>query len=275
MKIVNVYGTEDLAKVYVARMRENNSGTDGNGSRNKFMVEFVESVQPPIPRDKKWVLIVSSLFGCPVKCRMCDAGTSYNGKLTTEEILEQIDFLIKNRFPDRIVPIPKFKIQFARMGEPSFNMNVLEILEKLPEIYTAPGLMPCISTIAPRSREDFFENLIKIKNKHYGNGLFQLQFSIHSTDSSKQNELVPCPKWGLEEISDYGKNCFYKKGDRKIALNFAPAKGYELDPEKIRKYFDPGIFIIKLTPLNPTVKVQENKLSSAIDPSNILAAQKN
>ena len=79
MRLVAEYGNEDLAKVYVARMRE-------TGSPEKTLVEFVESVQPPIPRDKKWVLIVSSMFGCPIKCRMCDAGGDFGGKLTADEM---------------------------------------------------------------------------------------------------------------------------------------------------------------------------------------------
>ena len=152
MKILDVYGKEDLAKVYVASMRND----------DKHLVEFVESTQPPIPRDKKWVLIVSSLFGCPVNCKMCDAGGKYSGKLETNEILEQIDYPVRRRYQDGKVPVPKFKIQFARMGEPSMNPNVLETLSILPEIYDAPGLLPSLSTVAPKSSKDFFETLIEV-----------------------------------------------------------------------------------------------------------------
>ncbi len=34
----------------------------------------------------------------------------------------------------------------------------------------------------------------------------------------------------------------------------------------MREYFDPSIFLIKLTPLNPTIRVEESKLESVIDP---------
>ena len=106
MEVLEEYGKENLAKVYIASMRGSNDN----------LVEFIESVQPPIPREKKWVLIVSTLFGCPVGCRMCDAGGEYNGKLTADEILAEIDFMVRRRFPDGIISISKFKIQFARMG---------------------------------------------------------------------------------------------------------------------------------------------------------------
>lgn len=36
----------------------------------------------------------------------------------------------------------------------------------------------------------------------------------------------------------------------------------------VRQYFDPDLFLIKLTPLNPTVRVEESRLESAIDPYN-------
>lgn len=263
MKILDVYGKEDLAKVYVANMRDD----------DRYMVEFVESTQPPIPRDKKWVLIVSSLFGCPVKCKMCDAGGKFFGKLKTEEILMQIDHMVRRRFPDKVVPIPKFKIQFARMGEPSLNMNVLGALERLPEIYNAPGLLPSLSTIAPKSNRGFFDRLIDIKDSHYPNGRFQLQFSIHTTNAKKRDELIPLKKWSFEEIADYGTR-FRKKDDKKVTLNFACVEGYEVEPEVVREYFDPNAFLIKLTPLNPTIRVEESRLKSMIDPYDKNSADK-
>jgi len=263
MKILDVYGKEELAKVYIASMRDD----------DRYLVEFVESVQPPVPRDKKWVLIVSSLFGCPVKCKMCDAGGAFSGKLTTEEILAQIDYLVSMRYSDGRIPVPKFKIQFARMGEPSLNPNVLEALDRLPEIYDAPGLIPSVSTVAPKSSGKFLDKLIEIKNKHYSKGRFQLQFSIHSTDQEQRDELIPMKKWSFLEIAEYGAR-YHSEGDKKITLNFAMAKGYHVDPKIARKYFDPDLFLIKLTPLNPTVRVTESRLESAIDPYDSSSAKK-
>lgn len=255
MRILGEFGKEDLAKVYVASMRE------GNG----YLVEFVESLQPPVPREEKWVLIISSSFGCPVNCKMCDAGGHYLGKLTKDEILQQIDHMVRRRFPDGRVPMPKFKVQFARMGEPSLNPNVPDALRALADMYDAPGLMPCISTLAPVGRGSFFDELIDIKDIHYSRGGFQLQFSVHTTDGRKRDELMPIKKWGLPQISEYGERYFHK-GDRKLTLNFAMTQGYPVDPEVIAEHFDPAKFFIKITPLNPTSKVKRKKLRSAVDP---------
>ncbi len=254
MKIIGKVGREDIAIVYIAEMK------------NGFYTEFVESVQPPIPREEKWVLIVSTLYGCPVRCKICDAGGTYKGRLTTEEMIDQIDFMIKNRFPDRKVPVKKFKIQFARIGEPSFNSSVLEVLERLPTLYDAPGLMVCISTIAPAGTENFFEEMLKIKEKYY-QGKFQLQFSIHTTDDKLRDWLIPITKWNFSQIANYGE-LFYQDRDRKITLNFALAKDMPVDPGILLKYFNPEKFVIKITPVNPTLNANKNKIVSYIKDEN-------
>jgi 23S rRNA (adenine2503-C2)-methyltransferase len=252
MKIVGKVGRDDIATVYIAEIREG------------LFIEFVESIQPPLSREEKWVLIVSTLLGCPVGCPMCDAGGWYKGKLSKEEIMAQIDYMVARRFPDKRIPSKKFKIQFARMGEPSFNPYVLEVLEELPVIYDAPGLIPSISTIAPIGRDGFFERLLEIKRKHYTEGKFQLQFSIHTTDSELRDKLIPLRKWDFPKIAEYGGR-FYESGDRKITLNFALAKNAPLESEILERYFDPAIFLIKITPVNPTLMAMENKIDSYID----------
>lgn len=255
MRIIGEFGREDVAKVYVAAMRDG-----GN-----HVVEFVESLQPPIPREKKWVLIVSSSFGCPMDCLMCDAGGRYQGKLETGEILAQVDHMVLGRYPEGTVPSEKFKIQFARMGEPSLNPNVLEALCAIANRYDAPGLMACVSTIAPEGSGKFFERLAAIKRSQYAGGKFQLQFSIHTTDDEKRDWLLPGRKWGLERIASFGDG-FHDEGDRRITLNFALTRGLPVDPDVIARHFDPEKFAVKLTPLNPTAKAIRNGLASALDP---------
>jgi 23S rRNA (adenine2503-C2)-methyltransferase len=250
MKVIKKIGKEELATVYIA---ENNSGK---------RIEFVESVQPPYPREDKWVLMLSTLFGCPIECEMCDAGGSYSGKLTKEELIAQIDYIVSRRYPDFKIPSKKFKIQFARVGEPAFNNNVLEVLNELPNRYDAPGLFPSISTIAPRGREDFFNNLLEIKKKLYPKN-FQLQFSLHTTNEALRDRIIPTPKWSFKKIAQHGEKFFDKDG-RKITLNFALAEEYEIDPTKIAQLFSPEFFFIKITPINPTYKAQAEGLKTAI-----------
>lgn len=266
MNILAEYGRDDLAKVYVAQMRKNKKPEK---NRHSYLVECVESIQPPLPREKKWVLIVSSMFGCPIQCKMCDAGGNFYGCLTAEELLAQIDFMVHRRFPDGKPSTAKFKIQFARMGEPSLNPAVLQALEKMPKHYDPSTLHISISSVAPRTvtARKFFNKIFMIKNKYYSQGRFQLQFSIHTTDERKRNELIPIKKWSFEEIAAYGERfSLLQQGDRKVTLNFAPIVGYPIDVDCLRNYFDPEHFLIKLTPVNPTLRSHESSLVSAVDP---------
>lgn len=230
------------------------------------LVECVEAVQPPRPREEKWVLMVSTLFGCPISCQMCDAGGHYRGKLTEEEMFAQIQYLIAQRYPDGKVPSRQFKIQFARMGEPALNPAVLDLLASLPNRVNAPGLLPSFSTIAPQGTDDFFERLIEIKNTVYPQGRFQFQFSLHTTDPARRDVLIPVKKWDFQKMAAFGER-YYQPGDRKITLNFALAEDSPVDPGVLREYFDPDLFLIKVTPLNPTYQAIATGLKSYLDPA--------
>jgi len=252
MKIVASAGNPEIAMVYVVEF-------EGG------LVECVEAIQPPRTREEKWVLMISTLFGCPISCQMCDAGGHYRGKLTESEMYTQIDYLINQRYPDGFVPSKQLKIQFARMGEPALNPEVLDLLETLPEKLNAPGLLPSVSSIAPHGTDDFFERLTDIKNRIYPGGKFQFQFSIHTTDQQLRDELIPVKKWDFQKIATFGER-YFKPGDRKITLNFALAKQSPIQSEVLLKYFNPDQFLIKITPLNPTYQAESTGLKSYVDP---------
>ena len=148
------------------------------------------------------------------------------------------------------------------MGEPSFNPAVLRVLRDLPRLYDMPGFIPSLSTIAPRGTQAFFNELLAIKKELY-TSTFQLQFSIHSTKKAQRDQLIPVRKWEFHEIVAYGKQ-FFDPGGRKITLNFALSQSTVLEPAVMIKHFSPEIFIIKLTPVNPTFKAAKNKLQSLI-----------
>lgn len=249
-----VYKTEnsDIATVYI-----------GDFGDNRF-AEFVESVQPPTPLEKKWVLIVSTLFGCPVGCRMCDAGKFYGGKLSVEEIFSQIDYPVIKRFPDRKIVVEKFKIQFARMGEPALNSSVLEVLREFRNRYDAPGFTPSISTVAPIGSEYFFDELTDIKNNLYASGNFQMQFSIHSTLVKERDNLIPVKKWSIQRISRFGEE-FFSSGDKKITLNFIFSGEMEINSRVLSDNFDTGKFLIKITPVNPTISAVLNGINTEFE----------
>ena len=258
--VVRSAGDRSLATVHVLEL------ADGS------LVECAESVQPPIPRRDKWVLIVSTLKGCPVGCPICDAGGRYDGPLSSDEMLGQIDYLVRERFPDAQLPVARLKVQFARMGDPAFNEDVLDVLRRLPARFDGPCVMPSISTIAPASCDRFFDGLTEVKRMFYSEGRFQLQFSIHTTDEAARRTLVPVRGWSFAEMGAYARR-FMSPGDRKITLNFAPAKGYPLEPQALLKHFPPEHFLVKLTPINPTAAAARSGLEGLIDPGNQTATE--
>lgn len=250
MKVIGKTSDNNIANVFIA---QNNEGK---------LIEFVESVQPPLSIKEKWVLIISTLYGCPVRCTFCDAGSSYHGILNYEEMKYQIDYLVNFRFGKGKIDTDRFKIQFARMGEPAFNKDVLKLLVNIPKIYDYNSFTPSLSTIAPESCNDFFDELLKIKKNLYDTD-FQLQFSIHSIDNNQRNQMMPVKKWSFEKISDYSEK-FYSSNGKKITLNFILTNETIFDYDTLTKYFHPDLFILKISPLNPTYKASKSGLKSAI-----------
>ncbi len=247
MEILSEVGDPNVAVVYIGKTSKGN------------IVEFVESIPTYNPAEK-WVLIVSSLNGCPVGCKMCDAGFFYKGRLDLDELMEQIEYPIQRRWGGK-PKTKKFKVQFARMGEPSFNMAVLEAMRLLGERYE--NFYPSLSTIAPIGTDRFFERLLELKKETFPHN-FQLQFSIHSTNPEQRDEIIPVRKWDFERIAEYGK-AFYDEGGKKITLNFALARENEADAGVIAEYFPKEYFLVKITPLNPTVSVLKNRLTNDVD----------
>jgi len=248
VRVIGKIGYEGLAHIYIA---ESSQGQK---------IEFVESTRPPYTKEEKWVNIISTLFGCPAGCKFCDAGLQYKRKLSVDEMLFQLKYLASKKFEPAKVTAKQWKIQFARMGDPAYNYNVLKLLRILPDQFDAPGLMPSISTIAPRGREKFFNELLEIKDEIYPRR-FQFQFSVHTTDPKLRRELIPVPTWDFEQMSEFGER-MYLTGGRKITLNFALMKNVPVEANELIKYFNPDTFLIKITPMNPTHSAVTNGLVS-------------
>jgi 23S rRNA (adenine2503-C2)-methyltransferase len=90
-----------------------------------------------------------------------------------------------------------------------------------------------------------------------------LQFSIHSTDKHERDNLIPIKKWDLKKISDFGER-FFSNGDRKITLNFAISDKYFINHKIINSTFNPDKFLIKLTPINPTISAKKNNINNGL-----------
>jgi 23S rRNA (adenine2503-C2)-methyltransferase len=229
-----------MASLFLGR----SSGPDNEASA----VEFLETKAPGSTGAVDWWISVQK--GCPVGCRFCDGGSLPWGNLRAEDILAQIRCLASRRSSEGPAPPAFVNLRLSRVGEPSLNPDTLKVLRLLAREFPGPDVIPCLSTAAPKSpvTRDFFEELLAIKNLLYPNGRFDLQFSAHSLDERRRQELIPIKKWSLDEISEYGSR-FVGPSDRKVALAFALPEGASIDPRRLSALFDPERFRILITPV--------------------------
>jgi 23S rRNA (adenine2503-C2)-methyltransferase len=223
------------------------------------------------PLSEKWVVTLSTQYGCPMKCTFCDVpNIKFNGNATFDDLKMQLYNAIK-LFPD-VKYTERLNIHFARMGEPIFNDAVIEFSEWLYKnkmtIYNDLGLRvevihPVLTTSLPKSYKNLEKKILQwcnIKNDLY-NGQAGLQFSINSTDKQQRNNMFQNMSLSLEELSEIGKRMPFPIS-RKYTLNFAFSSDFIIDAKYIRSLFDPEKFMCKITPIHNNIACSENKIST-------------
>jgi 23S rRNA (adenine2503-C2)-methyltransferase len=204
-----------------------------------------------LPLTDKWVITISTQYGCSMGCNFCDVpkvGPGKNASLKdmSKQIITGLQIHPEIKNSDRL------NVHFARMGEPTWNPNVLECAKWLKEhIDPEYKVHPVVSTMMPRRNEwlrTFIHNWMRIKNRLY-HGNAGLQLSINSTNDREREIMFNDNAACLEKIAKIMDGVI--PTGRKITLNFAVAD-YEIDPAKLLKYFDPDDYIIKLTPMHKT-----------------------
>lgn len=217
-----------------------------------------------MPLSEKWVITISTQYGCSMDCKFCDVPKVGKGRNATyHDMLNQI--LESLKLHPEITKTKRLNIHFARMGEPTFNGNVLDVATCLRRnIYdyweNSSTVHPVVSTMLPKNNKYLFKFLniwtSDIKNKLY-EGNVGLQFSINSTDDEQREDMFSSNALDLLAISELGKLLPNPIG-RKYALNFALADNYIIDAVKLVKLFDPSKFMVKITPLHKTKSCDAN-----------------
>nr|DAU84729.1 MAG TPA: putative Fe-S-cluster redox enzyme [Caudoviricetes sp.] len=192
--------------------------SEGNVSKYVFTGDdFVaESVIYKYPDYKtRTVICCSTMSGCPVGCSFCGTGKKFVRNLTSDEIVEQILTVLKDKSITYTKEIERFQIMFMSMGEPLLNMNnVGAAIEVLNHRYPNAELL--ISTIGPKNKRTWDEFFI-LSNSIDKIGL---QFSIHKSTDEKRNRLIPyTDKLDLRSIRDIGI-LWSKSTGRPVFLNY-------------------------------------------------------
>lgn len=266
MKIVKTH----TGKIYVDTDRKLEFLTVGDyGKENNIKADFLGLTKEingvantEVDLSKKWVATISTQKGCPMQCKFCDVPKfGFFGNVSVDELAHQIEMIIKN---EDVMETERFNVHFARMGEPTWNDNVLAFSIVLKELVKKCGLKaktvhPVVSTMLPKANKKLKQYILTwcaIKNDFY-NGEAGLQFSINSTDDAQRNELFDGKSLSLSEISELSKELPMPKG-RKYTLNFPVTKQTILDAKKLSELFDKDKFIVKITPIHETNSAIEN-----------------
>jgi 23S rRNA (adenine2503-C2)-methyltransferase len=206
-------------------------------------------------RKERWMIGVSTMSGCPVRCKFCATGAMKKYRnLTSQEIVEQVEFVLSKR-TERFQEAFEHKINYTRMGEPFLNIdNVKDAIFKIDEKY--PKTHHYISTIGIIGSDFSW-----IKDN------ITLQISVHSLKNEKRNWLIPYKnKMTLEQLSN-----IRTKSNLKTTINMTLVEEGDFDIEELKRLFDKNRFFIKLSPINKnTISEKNNMGNGAIQGINII-----
>lgn len=238
------------------------------GKENNIKASFLgynkridEVEHKPVDITDKLVVTVSSQKGCPMNCNFCDCPKlGFKGNSTLPELITEI---MSSVALSGIKHGHRLNVHYARMGEPTFNPNVITSAEFIAQMLmnedsdvTFDTYHPVVSTMMPKSNKnlkEFLHKWVETGFAYGGEDGFGLQFSINTLNENDRNEMFRNRSLSLQEISDIIKELPYPK-KRKYTLNFAVTSKSNLDVDLMNKYFDKEKCIVKMTPIHETVE---------------------
>jgi 23S rRNA (adenine2503-C2)-methyltransferase len=177
-----------------------------------------------ITHPERSTLCVSTQIGCPVGCRFCATGETFNRNLRSEEIVAEYIFA-QNIIGRRISGIV-----FMGMGEPLLNEEeVYKAISKFIDDFRISPRHITISTSGiPKGIVNLAKNFPKVK----------LAFSLWSADPEVRKELVPISKiYPLEEvIRSIGE--YVEITHNRVSIEYTVIKGVNDSIEDAYKLID-------------------------------------
>lgn len=217
---------------------------DAIGKKQNFLCDYEVG-----NRTERWMIGVSCMSGCPVKCKFCATGQLKKWRnLTAEEIVEQIEFAINSNPDYNFSEAKEHKINYTRMGEPFLNIeevkNAIKIIDN-----KYPNTHHYISTIGITGSDFSW-----IKDN------ITLQISVHSLDDSRRNNLIPYKK--KYTIKQLGGISTESKLKTTVNLTLVDEKDFDID--RLKDIFDSRKFFIKLSPINVNETSKKSSLGNGI-----------
>lgn len=200
-------------------------------------------------RSERWMIGVSVSSGCVVGCKFCATGSLPKFRnLTADEIVEQVEFVVRSNPDYKPSGAKEFKINYTRMGEPF--LNIAEVRKAISVIDARyPGTHHYISTIGIRGSDFSW-----IKDN------ITLQLSLHSLDSERRDDLIPFKnKLSIAELG-----AIRTESALKTTLNLTLVDEGDFDIGRLTAHFPPENFFVKLSPVNPNAISEANGLGKGI-----------
>jgi len=210
---------------------------------------------------KKFVATISTQKGCHMRCKFCDCPSfGFYGNASLDDLIYETETILQTTG----VNTKRFNLHFARMGEPTFNPNVLKftidnLVPLVNEYIIADTIHPVVSTMLPRSNRNLLDFLLKwcdIKNNIY-HGEAGLQFSINSTSDLQREYQMGNKSLLLSDVAKIANTLPMPVG-RKYTLNFAVTANTTLDAKRLNILFDKDKWIVKITPIHETHAAIDN-----------------
>lgn len=217
--------------------------TNLNNNTNKMQDYYLGD------RNERWLIGVSCMSGCPIRCKFCATGEMRKWRnLTAEEIVEQVDFVVNKNPNFNPSDAKEFKINYTRMGEPFLNISEVKRAIKIIDS-KYKNVHHYISTVGLKG-SDF--SWIK--------GNITLQVSLHSLIEENRNILIPFKdKLSIEELGKIRTD-----SNLKTTLNLTLVNEEDFNIELLKKYFDNEYFFVKLSPINPNSISDKNNISEGV-----------
>ena len=136
-----------------------------------------------MPLEEKWVVTISTQYGCSMGCLFCDVPKVGKGlNATLNDLSEQV--LQALLLHPEVESTKRLNVHYARMGEPTWNDNVLEhaklLLKQVRPYIGRSHVHPVVSTMLPKNNKNlipFLQEWCEIKNYTY-RGMVELEKSI-------------------------------------------------------------------------------------------------
>lgn len=223
-----------------------------------------------IPLQEKWVITLSTQYGCVMKCTFCDVpNIEFSGNVSFDDLKAQL-YSALNAYAD-VKYTDRLNIHFARMGEPIFNKSVFEFSEWLANNkrqiqddtqVRIEVIHPVLTTMCPQYKHTFdrIRRWAYIKNDLF-RGQAGLQISINTTSEDQRKVMFGGSSYRLSDIARQVENLPDPIG-RKYCLNIAYASGNEVDGDKLAQLFNVDEWMVKITPIHNNTACRTNRIET-------------